>query len=128
MPEVPGAVADVELRVVEIVQPEARAAGVEGDPFRGGRLELHQADRTRRRASARLKLALLIDDGSEQLRPETVVARMRPDDRLVVQRVTKPLEPVGRFVLDVQRDSDDGRDEDSKPDEPPTHATRAPSS
>jgi len=44
MAEVPGAVTNVDLGVVEILDPETRAAGMEGDPF--GRIgeELHQAD------------------------------------------------------------------------------------
>src|SRR5581483_6535520 len=43
--EVPRAVADVDLRVVEIRRVEPRSAGADRDAARGRRRELHQADR-----------------------------------------------------------------------------------
>src|SRR5437762_4079980 len=48
--QVPGAVTDVDLRVVEIADAETGAAGVDGDPLRGRGQELHQPDRARARA------------------------------------------------------------------------------
>src|SRR5438034_1433312 len=81
--QVPGAVADVDLRVVEVADAETGAAGVNGDPLRGRGQELHQPDRTRARARIGPELALLVDDSGEQGRVEVVVLGVPADDLLV---------------------------------------------
>src|SRR5437763_15638980 len=58
MAQVPRAVADVDLRVVDIADSEARASGEYGDPLRSRRQELHQADRAGARARVSVELAL----------------------------------------------------------------------
>src|SRR4051812_14225109 len=57
--QAPRAVADVDLRVVEVGDAEARASGVHGDPLRSRGQELHQADRAGARARVDAELALL---------------------------------------------------------------------
>src|SRR5919202_6432032 len=93
MAEVPGAVADVDLRLVEVLDLEARAAGADGDPLRRRRLKLHQAERARVRAGARAELALLVDDRGEERRVEPIVPRVPADDLVVGERVAQPLVP-----------------------------------
>ena len=66
--QVPRAVADVDLGVVEIGEHELRAAGADRDPLRGRRLKLHQADRARARLRVRVELRLLLDHGREERR------------------------------------------------------------
>src|SRR5919199_333061 len=102
MAEVPGAVADVDLRLVEGVDAEARAAGADGDPLRRRRLELHQADRARARAGARPELALLVDDRREERRVEPVVPRVPADDLVVGERIAEPLVPRRLRAVDVR--------------------------
>src|SRR5439155_11413107 len=93
--EVPAAVPHVDLRVVEVVDPEARAAGVEGDSLGRVRQELHQADRARLGACVRLELRLLVDDRREQRRVEVVIVRMASHDLLVAKWVPEPVPPAG---------------------------------
>src|SRR4029079_6523876 len=64
--EIPGAVAHVQLRVVEIGEDELRSAGADRDALRGRGLELHQADRAGARLRIRAKLRLLVDHGGEE--------------------------------------------------------------
>src|SRR5215204_5817730 len=100
MAEVPRAVADVDLGVVQIVGRELGAARAERDPLRRRRLKLHQADRARRGLGVGLELALLVDDRGQKRRLELVVARVRTDDRLVVEWIAEALQPGGLAVLD----------------------------
>src|SRR2546426_8728856 len=93
MVEVPGAVTDVDLGVVEILDPETRATSMERDPFGGVRQELHQADRAGRRPSVGLELRLLIDDRGQERRVEVVVVRVAPHDLFVGERIPQPLPP-----------------------------------
>src|SRR3954451_2540374 len=90
VPEVPRAVADVDLGVVEVGDAEARPAGAQGNALGGARKELHQADRSGPRAGVSVELALLVDDRGEERAVEVVVARVAPDDRLVAERVPEP--------------------------------------
>src|SRR5687768_4488157 len=121
MTEVPGAVSNVDLRVVEIRDPEAASAGMDGDPFRGVREELHQSDRTRVRASVRLELGLLVDDRREQGGIEVVVARVAAHDLLVAKRIEEPLPPPRVLRLEQrERAQDSARQHDDA--ENPPHA------
>jgi len=109
MAQIPGAVADVDLRVVEIRDAEGLAAGANRDPFGGDRLELHQPDRSGLRLGICAELALGVDHRGEQVWIEMVVAGMTPDDRVVAERVPQPLVPrwLGR-IDDHERDPECG--------------------
>src|SRR4029079_346031 len=96
----PRAVADVDLRVVEVGYLELRAAGARGDSLRGLGQELHQPDRPPVRARVRLELALLVDHGGEQRGVEVVVVRVPTDDLAVVERVPEALVPRGPGEVD----------------------------
>src|SRR5205814_10130179 len=58
MAQVPRAVADVQLGVVQIRDDELRAAGVHRDSLRRSGQQLHQADRARARLHVGAELAL----------------------------------------------------------------------
>src|SRR2546423_6076051 len=124
VPQVPGAVAHVELRLVEVVEAEARAAGADRDPLGGRGLELHQPDRARVRARARAELALLVDDRREERRVEAVVPRMAADDLLVRERVAEPLVP-GRLRAVHVREACGGGAHDPEEREDPRHDSRS---
>ena len=93
--QVPGAVADVDLRVVEIGDPERRAAGPTRDRLPGHRLDLHQPHRADlRRARGR--------NGSPRRSPRRrgpsrggISAAWRADDVAVVERVFDPVDESG---------------------------------
>src|SRR6476661_781943 len=93
MAEIPGAVADVDLGVVEILDFEPRAAGMEGNSFRRVRKELHQADRAGGRPGIGFELRLLIDDRRQKRGVEVVVARVAAHDLLVGERIPESLPP-----------------------------------
>ena len=101
VPQVPGAVADVDLGVVEVGDAELGAPRVDGDPLRGVGKQLHQPDRARARARVRAELALLVDHARQQRRVEPVVARVAAHDRVVVERVADPHVPPGLGRVDV---------------------------
>lgn len=67
---VPGAVADVDLRVAQVGDDEGGAAGAERDPRRGLGEELHEANRPCLEARVRVESALHVDDRREQGRIE----------------------------------------------------------
>src|SRR5439155_4905180 len=122
--EIPGAVPDVELGVVEILDPELRPARMDGDSLGRVREELHQTDRAGGRPGVRLELRLLVDDRGQERRVEVVVARVATNDLLVGQWIPQPLPParLGR----LQR----GERCDQRPDEhdhaeDPFHGTRS---
>ncbi len=109
--EVPRSVADVDLRVAEIGDDEAVAAGAERDPL--GRLgeELHEADGACGRLRVRVEAALGVDDGGEQSRVEVVVLRVPAEDVLVRERIPGAEVPV-RLRLDHPRgDGSDAEDD-----------------
>ncbi len=102
--EIPGAVAHVDLGVVEIRDDEAVSPGPERDPLRRLREELHQPDRARARARVGVELALRVDHAREQRGRQIVVPGMCPDDRLVAKRVADPLVPLRLGRDDPRRD------------------------
>src|SRR5262249_36064377 len=91
--QVPRSVADVDLRVVQVVDAERGSAGVERNSLGRVRQQLHQANRAGARPRIRLELGLLVDDSSQKGRIEIVVACVTANDLLVVQRVPEPLPP-----------------------------------
>src|SRR5262245_42064231 len=78
--EVPRAVADVDLRVLEVGEHEPRPAGASRDPLRRRRQELHQADGPGVRVRIRVEAALDVDDGGQEVGIEVVVACVTTDD------------------------------------------------
>src|SRR3954464_5813605 len=124
MAQVPRAVADVDLGVVEIGDPEARAARVDRDPLGRVRQQLHQADRAGARARVRVELALLVDDAGQERRVGdggqgrgggSVVASVAADDRAVVERVAQAHVPRGRGRVHVSESaSERGADEQQR--------------
>src|SRR5215207_1162450 len=78
--EVERSVPDVDLGVVEVVDLEAGAAGVQRDAPRGVREKLHEADGTRVRLGVRVELALPVDHGRDERGVEIVVAGVPGDD------------------------------------------------
>ena len=104
MAEVPGAVADVDLRVEQIGGRELRAARPHGDPVRGHRRELHQPDRARLRLRTGVELRLLVDHRREQGRIDAVLTRMHAHVLGVAQRIAQPLEPRRARCDDVHGD------------------------
>src|SRR5207237_7754681 len=93
--QVPGAVADVDLGVVEILYPELRPSRVDSDSLRRVRKQLHQSDRPRARLHVRAKLALLVDHRGQQGGVEVVVPSVAPDDRVVLERIPEANPPAG---------------------------------
>src|SRR5439155_1300228 len=115
MMEVPGAVANVQLRVVQVGEHELRAAGPNRDPLRGGGLQLHEPDRTGARLGIGAELRLLLDHGREECRIEVVVAGVGADDALVAQRVPEPRIPGRLRALQIDECA---RRDDGERDEP----------
>ena len=111
--QVPGAVADVQLRVDEVALVPAAAAGAVGDPLRGRGQELHQADCAGAGHGIGLELRLLVDHGREQVRLEVVVLGVPDDDLLVRERVAHPLVPARLRLEHVERERRDDRAEDA---------------
>src|SRR5206468_7137689 len=93
MAQVPRAVADVQLRLVEVGDLKSSAAGPGGDPERGVGEQLHEPDRSRARARVRMELRFLVDDGGKQGRIEVVVARVSADELVVPQRIAEAQVP-----------------------------------
>src|SRR5262249_10967276 len=118
VPEEPGAVADIELRVDQIVELELRPPGPSRDPFRRRGHQLHEPHRPGRGSRCRPELALLVDDRSKKGRIEVVIARVRADDRLVPKRVPHLLEPALRRSLHERDDDGNRRSEDEECAEP----------
>src|SRR5215210_1594032 len=113
VPQVPGAVAHVDLRVVEVGDAKPGASCVNRDALRGGGKQLHQADRARARARARAELALLVDHARQQRGVEPVVARVAAHDRVVVERVADSHVPPRLGRVDVrERPTDDGAEQE----------------
>src|SRR5829696_8043869 len=108
VPQVPGAVADVDLGIVEIGDAEPRAARVDGDALRCVWEQLHQSDRARAGTGARAKLALLVDHARQQRRVEPVVTRVTAHDRFVVEGVADPHVPPGLRRVDVREPPTEG--------------------
>src|SRR5581483_709282 len=126
--QVPRAVADVQLGVVEVANPELRPARPRRDALRGRRQQLHQPDRARLRARVGPEAALLVDDGGEERAVEPVVARVAADDLLVAVGVPEPLVP-GRLRVVHRADADrDGRGDGAQQGEPAEERYRSSSS
>src|SRR4051794_16915424 len=123
VPEVPRAVTDVDLGVVQVRCAEAAAPGADRDALGRLGLQLHQAERAGARFCVGAELALLVDDGRDESRVEVVVARVAPDDLLVLQRVADAVEPCGLAVSQVDEADRHRRDEDHEREElTQTHA------
>src|SRR5205823_2912344 len=93
--QIPRAVADVELGVVEIADAKPSSARVDCDSLRGVGQQLHEPDRAGIGFHAGTELALLVDHRSEQRGVEAVVAGMAANDRLVLEGVPEPHPPAG---------------------------------
>src|SRR5262249_3627832 len=104
--EVPGAVADVDVRVVEVRHLEARAAGPVRNRLAGYRLDLHQTHRTDLGERVRAKAALLVDHGGDEGGVQTVARRVCTDEVAVVERVLDPVDE--GWALDRRLAEDDG--------------------
>src|SRR5205823_2766645 len=76
--EVPRAVADVDLWVVEVGDREPRPTGVDGYPLGSRRQQLHEAYGPGLRLCVRAELRLGIDHRCEQRGVEAVVPRVAP--------------------------------------------------
>jgi hypothetical protein len=100
--QVPGAVADVQLRVEQVVGLPLVAPGAVGDPLTRLRQQLHQPDRAGRRPRIRVELRLLVDHGGHELGIQVVVLRVTDDDLLVAERVAQPLVPARLGLEDVK--------------------------
>ncbi len=94
VPEVPRAVADVDLGIEQVARDESVPPRPCRDPLRGVGQELHQANGPCLRACGRVELALGVDDGGKQGGRQVVVPRVRLDDRLVAKRVADALVPL----------------------------------
>ena len=105
--QVPRAVADVDVGVVEIGDGERRPAGPLRDRLGRHRRQLHQPHRPHARERVRPESALLVDDGGHERRVEPVAGRVRAHDVAVVERILEPVDEGG--PLDRRHSEHDGR-------------------
>jgi hypothetical protein len=110
--EVPGAVADVDVRVAQVGDDELGAARAERDALGRVGQELHEPDRPRLGLGVRVEPALDVDDRGDEGRIEVVVPAVRAEDLLVLEWVARPQVPVGLCLDHPRPDRGHGQDEE----------------
>src|SRR5579884_473078 len=127
MSEVPRAVANVDVRVREIGDAEARAARVLRDALRRARRQLHEPDRPCLGASVRVELALGLDHRGEQRGVEMVLRGVDANVRRVPERKPEARVPRRLRLLQIE-EAGDGREDHGARDEPAPQRDRRSSS
>jgi len=107
--QVPRAVADVDLGVVEILRVERVTVGADSDTVSGLGGQLHQPDRAGGRLRVRVELRLLVHDGGDERGIKAVLTGVDANELRVAKRVADALVPGrARFFDDEDRAGRDG--------------------